>query len=31
MTPGENKKLCIFAHRLLFLPRIDLDGYISLV
>ena len=31
MTPGENEKSYFFADRLLYLPRIDLDGHISLV
>ena len=31
MTPGENEQLYFFVDTLLYLPRIDLDGHISLV
>ena len=31
MTPGENEKLYFFADTLLYFPRIELDGHISLV
>ena len=31
MTPGQNEKLYYFAYTLLYLPRIDLDGHLSIV
>ena len=31
MTPEQNEKLYYFAYTRLYLPRISLDGYISIV